>query len=118
MKAKDLGKIWDVPDNTRLTPKQISIRLPLHVSAKISAICDMYPRKTKTEIIGDLLAAALDEFEQGLPDRYEEGTIDAELEGPVPSYDVGGPRGAYLECTRKHLEELESEVGTSKNISE
>jgi hypothetical protein len=67
MKPQDLAKVWDAPDNSKLTPKQISIRLPIHVAAKISALCDMYPRKTKTEIIGDLLATALDQFEKVCP---------------------------------------------------
>ena len=66
MEPKDLAEIWGEPDNTRLTSKQISIRLPIHVAAKISAICEMYPRRTKTEIIGDLLAAALDRFAEEL----------------------------------------------------
>lgn len=63
IEPQDLIKVWNTLDNSQLTAKQISVRLPLLVSAKISALCEMYPNKTKTEIIGDLLAAVLDQFE-------------------------------------------------------
>lgn len=63
MHPRDLVKLWDSQDNTSLTSKQISLRLPLLTSAKISALCEMYPRQTKTKIIGDLLTAALDQVD-------------------------------------------------------
>lgn len=59
MDPKDLVKVWDAPDHSRLTPKQISIRLPILVAAKISALCDLYPRTTKSQMIGDLLAISV-----------------------------------------------------------
>jgi len=59
MEPKELPSVWGKPDLSRLTAKQISIRLPLEVSAKIAALNDLFPKKTKTEIIGDLLASAL-----------------------------------------------------------
>ena len=59
MKASTLHDVWASPDNTRLTPKQFSFRLPIHVAAKIAALCDMYPQKTRTQIIADLLTSAL-----------------------------------------------------------
>jgi hypothetical protein len=102
---KDLVKVWSAPDNTRLTPKQISIRLPLHVAAKINAISEMFPAKTKTQLIGDLLAASLSEFAEGLSKEPLE-----EEAGANPLYDECGTRGLYERLVRKHLEELEREV--------
>lgn len=67
MKASDLAKILGAPDNSRLTAKQQSFRLPTHVAAKINALCDVYPNRTKTEIVGLLLAAALDDAISHLP---------------------------------------------------
>ena len=106
MDPKDLVKIWGAPDNTRLTPKQISIRLPIHVAAKISAISDMYPKKKKTEIIGDLLAAALAQFAEGLsnePSEYEEA------QGRDPQTEWCGERGTYERLVKKHLDEFDRE---------
>lgn len=62
MKASDLTKVWTMPDNARLTAKQYSIRLPVHVAAKISALCDMDLKENRTEIIGDLLTAAINDW--------------------------------------------------------
>ena len=61
MKNSELVKVWALPDNLRITSKQQSFRLPVHVAAKITALSDMFPNKTKTktEIIGDILAIAL-----------------------------------------------------------
>ena len=98
MEPKDLAKIWGEPDNTRLTSKQISIRLPIHVAAKISAICEMYPRRTKTEIIGDLLAAALDRFAEELLNE--------------PFEDVVGGAAHLLARGAGHLREIGEEIFT------
>ncbi|TFG91833.1 MAG: hypothetical protein E4H15_05055 [Syntrophobacterales bacterium] len=112
MHPKDLVKIWGAPDNTRLTPKQISIRLPIHVAAKISAISDMYPKKTKTEIIGDLLAAALAQFAEGLsnePNEYEE------VQGKDPLMEWCGARGVFEGHVKKYLDEFDmEETGTEE----
>ena len=114
MKPQDLAKVWDAPDNTKLTPKQISLRLPIMVSAKVSALCEMYPRKTKTEIIGDLLATALDQFEAGL-ERKKGPEIEVQ---PVNErgdlemvYEDIGPLGRFLRLTEKHLREIEKDAG-------
>ena len=110
MEPRDLVKAWDAPDNSKLTPKQMSIRLPLHVAAKISALCDMYPRKTKTEIIGDLLATALDTLRDGFPN------VDGQLLGINPNthermYEDIGPRNLFDSLTAKYLKELENDLG-------
>ena len=61
MKNSELVKVWALPNNSQVTSKQLFFRLPVHVAAKITALSDMFPNKTKTktEIIGDLLVSAL-----------------------------------------------------------
>ena len=118
MEPKDLIKVWDAPDNTKLTPKQISLRLPLLVSAKISALCDMYSRKTKTEIIGDLLATALDQFESGLEDEkgqcYGPTNPNSQQNEMEIMYENIGSRGRFWTLTEKHLRDLEQEAGITE----
>ena len=116
MEPQDLVKLWDAPDNSKLTPKQLSIRLPMHVAAKISALNDLYPRKTKTEIIGDLLATAIDQFEAAFP------WVDGRLLGYAnddhndPIYEDVGPRRRFHSLTEKYLKELESEAGIKEPV--
>jgi len=110
MDPKDLVKIWTAPDLSKLTPKQISLRLPIQVAAKISALCDMYPRKTKTEIIGDLLATALDQLEAGL-DSTDGNFLGKHPEtGEEIHESYHGPLKDFRTLTDKYLKELETEL--------
>ena len=59
----NLTALWAGPDNSRLTSKQYSFRLPVHVAAKIAALEEMYPQRSRTQIVGDLLSAALEGVE-------------------------------------------------------
>ena len=112
MEPKDLVKVWDAPDHSKLTSKQWSIRLPILVAGKILALCELYPRKTKTEIIGDLLATAIDQVENALP------STKGECLGPGPEnlmlFEEQGMKRTFFSLTEKHLRELEKEAGISE----
>ena len=54
MEPQDLALYWHDEPKYPLTPKQLSIRLPIDVAAKVAALCEIYPTRTKTEIIADL----------------------------------------------------------------
>ena len=108
MKSKELVSYWSSPDNSRLTPKQYSFRLPVHVAAKIAALCDLYPSKSRTQIVGDLLATALEELEAALP-SVEGLEPVAEIEGRLVYEDVG-PRARYRDLVERYTAELEQEI--------
>lgn len=112
MEAKHLTSLWAAPDNTRLTAKQSSFRLPVHVAAKLAALADLYPSKTKTQLVGDLLAAALAEVEKtlpGYPGRYFGKDEDGEA-----LYEEEGPAQRFRDLSNKYYAELETELGTEK----
>lgn len=109
MEAKNLAGLWSAPDNTRLTAKQSSFRLPVHVAAKIAALCEMYPKKTKTQIVGDLLAAALAEVEKGLP-AYPGRAFTRDEDGRE-LFEATGPAERFRSLSNKHYAELETELG-------
>jgi len=126
MKASNLHDAWASPDNTRLTPKQFSFRLPLHVAAKIAALCEMYPQKSRTQIMADLLTSALDELEQNLPmgvgspidhesEYVERMLANHNGEDYVPLFYLGGARGKFRNLSNSHFEELERELGNEKS---
>lgn len=103
MEPRDLVKVWAAPDHSKLTAKQWSIRLPIQVAARINALCDLYPRKTKTEIIGDLLATAIEQLAAALPDEpHSPATPPAQVAG-------GDLRGRFDALTRRYLAELDSD---------
>lgn len=109
MDAKHLSSLWAAPDNSRLTAKQQSFRLPVHVAAKIAALCELYPNKTKTQIVGDLLASALAEMERGLP--AAPGTFFTKDENGKALYVALGIAQDYRNLSNKHFAELERELG-------
>lgn len=122
MKASNLHDAWASPDNTRLTPKQFSFRLPIHVASKIAALCDMFPQKSRTQIIADLLTSALDELEQNLPEalghaiseeeeQHERMVADHLGDAYLPLFHLGGARGNFRRLANKHFAELERELG-------
>ena len=109
MKSAELHKIWGAPDNSRLTAKQQSFRLPTHVAAKIDALCDVYPNKTKTEIVGDLLAAALEELIPNLPSTPGEAVDDQPEAGPL--FEELGTVADFRRFANRHFKEFEREIG-------
>lgn len=110
MKNSELVKVWALPDNSRVTLKQLSFRLPVHVAAKISALSDMFPNKTKTEIIGDLLTSALEKIEYSFPSIMGEYFGMDDDQGNQLFYDVGQGK-SFSELANKHYIELEKELG-------
>ncbi len=114
MIAADLAKVLGAPDNSRLTAKQQSFRLPTHVAAKINALCDIFPSRTKTKIVGLLLATALDEAIAHLPaSRGEEC-------GPGPDgemlYYEAGTIANFRRFANQHFKELEKELGNKEVV--
>ena len=110
MKSSALHSVWSAPDNTRLTSKQYSFRLPVHVAAKIAALCEIYPSRTKTEIVGDLLSTAIDEFLAGLP-NIEVGCVGKD---PITGEEIhldAGPIDIFWQIADKHYREIEREMG-------
>lgn len=109
VKPLDFHSIWSSPDNSRLTAKQYSFRLPVHVAAKLAALCEMYPLRSRTELVGDLLSSALDSLEQSLPIHEGKLIYDDPEEGPI--HDAYGPRVQFHEIAQKHFEAMERDLG-------
>lgn len=113
MKPSDLHSVWSMPDNSRLTAKQYSFRLPVHVAAKLAALCELYPNKTRTQIVADLLATAIEQAAHGLPSMKGRHLHHVDLEDE-PSFDIYedvGLRGRFKHLANKHYAELEGELG-------
>ena len=119
MKTEHLHDLWAGPDNSRLTTKQFSFRLPVHIAAKIAALCEIYPQKNRTQIVADLLTSALDELEKELPQALGDDVENdlqedlAEKTGDITErlYYLGGARGRFRKLANAHYKELEKELG-------
>jgi hypothetical protein len=105
METKHLLKTWTGPDNSRLMRNQTSMRLSIHVAAKISALCEIFPQRTKTQIINDLLSTALDELASGLENNHPWENSEDGLEN-LPTQQT-----TYYTLVEKHLREIEAGNG-------
>ena len=82
----------------------------MHVAAKIAALCEMYPRRTKTEIVGDLLSSALDELVKSFPEVRGKYWGDDINTGESVYEDIG-PTSKFYRLTNEHFKALEQELG-------
>lgn len=117
MDPQDLVLRWHEEPKYPLTPKQISIRLPIDVAAKVAALCEIYPARTKTEIIADLVAASVDQLVRALPSEKGDYLESESVPGQIRVYQDIGPKGRFLEATERHLRQLEQEVGLDEPIA-
>lgn len=116
MDPQDLVSRWHEEPKYPLTPKQISIRLPIDVAAKVSALCEIYPARTKTEIIADLVAASVDQLVRALPSEKGDFLEAESVPGQIRVYEDVGPKGRFLKATATTLRQLETEVGHEEQI--
>ncbi len=110
MKAADLVTIWGAPDNSRLTAKQYSFRLPVHVAAKLAALEELYPTKSRTQLVGDLLASAIAEVEKKLP-TYAGTPCDTDPATGKELFNAVGPGAQFRDLANKYHEEIEHDIG-------
>lgn len=91
-------------DDKRLAKKSVTMRLPVHVLARIEAMCDLMKGKTRTDIIIELLKVGIDTFEDSLP----EVQTDYDETGPR---EQSGPKIDYQQFANHHWRQLELELG-------
>jgi len=109
MKIRDLPNAWQERAGEKPTARSYQIQLPVQVAAGIGALAEMYPGRTETRIITDLLLAALNELEESFP--YTQGQrVIAEDEFGDPVYEDIGPTPRFGELIRKHAQILEAEL--------
>jgi hypothetical protein len=116
MNPKDLHSVWSMPDNSRLTAKQYSFRLPVHVAAKLAALCELYPNKTRTQLVGDLLATAIEAAVKGLP-SIKGAHLDRIAPPDEREFDLFedvGPAGRFKHLANRYYQELERELGNEQ----
>ena len=113
MKVKDLVQEWENAVDSRLAAREFHIRLSLSDAARIAALGEMYPAVTETNIISDLLSAALDELEVTMP--YVQGArAIAEDDRGDPIYEDVGNTARFHALIKKHVAILESGLRESR----
>lgn len=107
MKVSSLMQFWEQNASGQLTEARYTVRLPIEDAAKVAALEEMFPKKSKEELITDLLHAALNELESSMP--YIKGSrIISEDEQGDPLYEDEGLTPQFLSLSQKHLRRLKA----------
>ncbi|GAB3285725.1 type 1 pili tip component [Parahaliea aestuarii] len=108
MDIRELVAQWTNDAPGVLAEERYSVQLPVSDAARIEALAEMFPHRTREQIITELLSAALDEVVSHLP--YEQGSriITRDEEGD-PIYEDVGLTPRYLELTRQHADKMKSQ---------
>lgn len=62
MKVTELPQHWEKGKQARERNHEYNLRLPLEDAARISALAELYPDRSESDILSDMIAAALDDL--------------------------------------------------------
>ncbi len=73
MKVTDLPKHWEKEKQPEERTHNYNLRLPLEDAARIAALAELYPDRSESDILNDMIAAALDDLvrQSPLKDKLE-----------------------------------------------
>jgi len=109
VKIKDLLEEWEKSASEKRAAHKYNIKLPISVAAHIRALAEMYPGRSESEILVDLLSTALDELLEALP--YVKGKhVIREDDFGDPVYEDVGMTPKFIELTSKYAQILEAEL--------
>lgn len=113
MKIRELAEHWEHNATGRLTQTPYAIHLDLESAARLSALCEMYPRHHPEELLGELIGAALEELEASFPYVKGQHVIATDEEGD-PLYEDIGATPRYLALSKRYLQDLAQKEDVSE----
>lgn len=102
MNIRNLVSTWQKQAQCELADSAYTVTLSLEDAAKIEALVEMFPRRTKEQIISELVTAALGELAESFP-YVPGGKVISEDELGEPIYEDVGPTPEYLAKSKAHL---------------
>ncbi|MFZ5935125.1 pilin assembly protein [Pseudomonas putida] len=114
MKIRELAQHWEQNAAGTLSPTGHALHLDLESEARLAALIDMYPKRTAEELLGELVAAALEELEASFPYVQGRKVIATDEEGD-PLFEDIGPTPRFLALSRRHLHDLSNTGDDSGN---
>jgi hypothetical protein len=96
---------WQQKGQPLLAVDEYRVQLPVDDAARIQALAEMYPGRSREEIITDLLGVALKELEAAMPYVRGSKVISRDEQGD-PVYEDAGPTPRFNELVRRHRRRL------------
>lgn len=108
MRIAELIQRWSKEGQARTDVHAYTVHLPLRDAARIEALHMMYPGCSASQLMADLIRAALDELEVAMP--YIPGNrVIAEDDYGDPIYEDLGPTPQFYSLSHKILRKLAAE---------
>ena len=106
MSFKELLDSWRQQAAAPRTAAVYAVQLPLDDAARLAALAEMFPGRTREQLITELLGQALKEIVAAMP--YVPGTrvISTDEQGD-PVYEDTGPTPLFMALSRSHYAALE-----------
>ncbi len=105
MRIAELIQRWGKEGHERASVRAYTVHLPLRDAARIEALRVMYPSRSDSQLVADLVRAALDELEVAMP--YVPGSrIIAEDDYGDPIYEDLGPTPQFYSLSHEILRKL------------
>mgnify|MGYP001126213039 CR=1 FL=1 len=109
MRFKALLEAWRHDGTGPRTAAEYAVRLPVEDAARLQALTEMFPGRTREQIITDLLGAALQEMAAAMPYVPGKKVISTDEQGD-PVYEDAGLTPRFAELARAHRKKLEAEL--------
>lgn len=105
MRIAELIHRWNQEGQTRTDVRVYTVHLPLRDAARVEALHVMYPGRSPSQLVADLVRAALDELEVAMP--YIPGNrVIAEDDYGDPIYEDLGPTPQFYSLSHEILRKL------------
>lgn len=102
MNLKELVGRWEDQAHGTLTKDTYTVHLSVEDAARIDALSEMYPKRSKEQLISELLSAALAELESSFPYIQGAEVVSTDEMGD-PIYSDAGQTPMFLSLTKKHF---------------
>ncbi len=113
MRIAELIQRWGQDGHSRTAVRSYTVHLPLRDAARIEALRMMYPKRSSSQLMADLIRAALDELEVAMP--YVPGNrVIAEDDYGDPIYEDLGPTPRFYSLSHEILRKLSTAPATAK----
>lgn len=105
MRIAELIQRWAKEGQARTAVRSYTVHLPLRDAARVEALHLMYPERSDSQLMADLIRAALDELEVAMP--YVPGKrVIAEDDYGDPIYEDLGPTPRFYSLSHEILRKL------------
>mgnify|MGYP001774208742 CR=1 FL=1 len=107
MKIQQLVEHWDEHGRGRLTREPTFVSLSEEHHELVQKLVEMYPMKSPQDLMRDLISAALDDLETGLPYKQGDKVVAYDEDG-FEIYEDAGLTPQLVALSKKHMERLKA----------